>query len=257
MAGLTEKLVLEDPVQFLQYVEEAWQLHCDQMKRIASIFLYLDRTYVLTITGKKPSSDSMQSLIGYPGVKSLFDLGLQIFRHHLCIHPEVRERTLAGLLKVIEHERRGFSVDRGILKSLLKMFSLIGIYDTHFQTPFLEETAKFYQEESEHNLISWDIPQYLLYCEVEHFLSPCRKLRVCLQQRLSEEHDRSDQYLDRMTHRYLLNCAEEQLLRARIDTILLGFSELMDTNRTDDLGRLFNLCSTWLFQFINADWHML
>ena len=101
-------------------------------------------------------------------MKSLFDMGLQIFRQHLCAHPEVHEHTLAGLLSVIENERKGFTVDRGLLKSLLKMFSLIGIYDTHFQQPFLQETANFYKEESEQNLLEWSIPQYLLYCEVQN-----------------------------------------------------------------------------------------
>lgn len=104
------------------------------------------------------------------GMKSLFDMGLNLFRHHLSLHPEVEERALLGILMVIEQERKGFAADRGILKSLLNMFSSIGIYDGSFQKRFLEDTAQFYREESERNLLSRDIPQYLLYCEVTHAL---------------------------------------------------------------------------------------
>lgn len=39
-----------------------------------------------------------------------------------------------------------------------------------------------------------------------------------------------------------MKCVEEQLLKASIDTILFGFGDLMDANRTEDLGRLYNLC---------------
>lgn len=58
---------------FLERVNECWQDHCSQMLTIRSIFLYLDRTYVI--------ADS--------SVKSIFDLGLQLFRMHLATHPQV------------------------------------------------------------------------------------------------------------------------------------------------------------------------
>ena len=43
------------------------------MLTIRLIFLYLDRTYVITATS----------------VRSLFDMGLHLFRKHLALHPEV------------------------------------------------------------------------------------------------------------------------------------------------------------------------
>ena len=60
-------------VLFLEQMNDAWQDHCSQMLTIRSIFLYLDRTYVI--------SDST--------VRSIFDMGLQLFRLHLATHPEV------------------------------------------------------------------------------------------------------------------------------------------------------------------------
>lgn len=61
------------PAAFLERVSAAWDDHCSQMLLIRSIFLYLDRTYVM----------------GLPGTRSLFDTGLACLRKHLAAHPNV------------------------------------------------------------------------------------------------------------------------------------------------------------------------
>lgn len=78
-----------DAVVFLSHVECCWQDHCDQMLVIRSIALYLDRTYVIQNSG----------------VRSLWDMGLQLFRKHLAGCPEVESKTVSGLLRLIEKER--------------------------------------------------------------------------------------------------------------------------------------------------------
>eukprot|EP00882_Tetradesmus_deserticola_P034394 GHRQ01039435.1.p1 GENE.GHRQ01039435.1~~GHRQ01039435.1.p1 ORF type:complete len:145 (-),score=51.45 GHRQ01039435.1:170-604(-) len=62
------------PAAFLEHVAGMWDDYCSQMLRIRSIFLYLDRTYVMSL----------------PGLRSLFDTGLASLRHHLTEHPKVR-----------------------------------------------------------------------------------------------------------------------------------------------------------------------
>ena len=54
-------------------VEKTWEDLCAQMLTIRQIFLYLDRSYVIAASG----------------VRSLFEMGLQLFRTHLAAHPEV------------------------------------------------------------------------------------------------------------------------------------------------------------------------
>jgi cullin-4 len=76
-------------VVFLSHVEGCWQDHCDQMLVIRSIALYLDRTYVIQNSG----------------VRSLWDMGLQLFRLNLSACPEVESKTVSGLLRLIEKER--------------------------------------------------------------------------------------------------------------------------------------------------------
>lgn len=78
-----------DVVVFLSHVASCWQGHCDQMLLIRSIALYLDRTYVIQNSG----------------VRSLWDMGLQLFRRHLSACLEVELKTVSGLLRLIEQER--------------------------------------------------------------------------------------------------------------------------------------------------------
>ena len=68
---------------FLEEMNECWQDHCSQMLTIRSIFLYLDRTYVI--------SDA--------AVRSIFDMGLSLFRVHLAIHPEVHALNIMLLCR--------------------------------------------------------------------------------------------------------------------------------------------------------------
>jgi len=79
----------EDLVVFLSLVERCWQDFCDQMLMIRGIALYLDRTYVKQT----------------PNVRSLWDMGLQLFRKHLSLASEVEHKTVFGLLQMIETER--------------------------------------------------------------------------------------------------------------------------------------------------------
>lgn len=149
MDTLKAKFVL-DPVVFLRLVEDTWNDHCSQMLTIRSIFLYLDRTYVLSASG----------------VKSLFDMGLQLFRVHLSVHPEVEKKMLDGILMLIQQERNGDSVDRSLLNTLLRMLNLLGTYEALFQDQFLWESAQFYKSEAERLIKVIDVPEYLRHCEV-------------------------------------------------------------------------------------------
>lgn len=93
-------------------MDACWLSHCQQMIMIRSIFLYLDRTYVLQ----------------NPTVHSIWDMGLDLFRNHIALNNMVQKRTVEGLLFLIEKERNGDTVDRTLLKSLLRMLSDLQIY---------------------------------------------------------------------------------------------------------------------------------
>ena len=50
-------------------------------------------------------------------------MGLDLFRVHILTPTKVEKRLLDGLLLLIARERKQETVDRGLLKSLLRMLS--------------------------------------------------------------------------------------------------------------------------------------
>uniref|UniRef100_A0A663LNW2 Cullin-4B n=1 Tax=Athene cunicularia TaxID=194338 RepID=A0A663LNW2_ATHCN len=100
---------------------------------IRSIFLFLDRTYVL--------QNSM--------LPSIWDMGLELFRNHVISDKQVQSKTIDGILLLIERERNGEAVDRSLLRSLLSMLSDLQVYKESFEQRFLEETNCLYAAEGQ------------------------------------------------------------------------------------------------------------
>jgi len=62
--------------------------------------------------------------------------------------------------------RMGETVDRSLLKHLLRMFSALGIYSESFERQFLDCTADFYAAEGTRFMQQTDVPDYLKHVEV-------------------------------------------------------------------------------------------
>jgi len=200
----------DDPTAFLGLVDTCWHHHCQQMATIRSIFLCLDRTYVIQTSS----------------VKSLWEMGLELFKSHLVPCTEVLTKLSGGLLLMIQSERQGDAVNRVLLKSLLTMCSSLSIYTGAFEDPFLEATQVFYSLEGTRLLEQSEVPEYLKHVE----------------RRLEEEQTRVLQYLDPSTRKPLIMSAENELLTKHVDAILTkGLDDMMRTKRVDDLRRLHRL----------------
>lgn len=201
-----------DKLLYLKKVNECWQFHCQQMIMIRSIFLYLDRTYVLQ----------------NPTVHSIWDLGLELFRDHIATNATVQSRTVEGILMLIEKERNGETVDRTLLKSLLRMFSDLQIYKEAFENKFLVATKQLYQAEGQRKMQELDVPEYLKHVD----------------KRLAEENERLLHYLDQCTKLQLIFTIERQLIAEHITGILQkGLDQLLEENRVADLTLLYSLFS--------------
>lgn len=73
-----------------------------------------------------------------------------------------------------------------------------------------------------------DVPAYLQHCE----------------QRLSEEYERCQVYLDASTRKPLMQVVERQLLSRFVAPLLeKGYRQLMDAHRVPDLARLYALAA--------------
>lgn len=197
---------------FLKRMDDCWRAHCRQMIMIRSIFLYLDRTYVLQ----------------NPSIHSIWDMGLDLFRHHIAMNTLVQTRTVDGLLTLIERERGGDAVDISLLKSLLRMLSDLQIYQDAFEHKFLQATERLYAAEGQRLMRELAVPQYLAHVE----------------KRLREENERLLHYLDPSTKWQLIHTIERQLLSEHLSGILgKGLEALMDGPRLQDLTTLYALFS--------------
>ncbi|NWV01122.1 CUL4A protein, partial [Upupa epops] len=201
-----------DSLLFLRKINKCWQDHCRQMIMIRSIFLFLDRTYVL--------QNSM--------LPSIWDMGLELFRSHIISDKQVQNKTIDGILLLIERERSGEAVDRSLLRSLLSMLSDLQVYKESFEQRFLEETNCLYAAEGQRLMQEREVPEYL------HHVS----------KRLEEEGDRVITYLDHSTQKPLIACVEKQLLGEHLSAILQkGLDNLLDENRISDLTQTYQLFS--------------
>uniref|UniRef100_UPI0037E76AB4 cullin-4A isoform X1 n=1 Tax=Semicossyphus pulcher TaxID=241346 RepID=UPI0037E76AB4 len=193
-------------------MNRCWQDHCRQTIMIRSIFLFLDRTYVL-----------QNSLL-----PSIWDTGLELFRTHIVSDSAVQKRTVDGILEQIELERNGETIDRSLLRSLLGMLSDLQVYKDSFEERFLIETNRLYAAEGQRLMQERDVPEYL------HHVA----------RRLEEENDRILSYLDQSTQKPLISCVEKQLLGEHMTAILQkGLSTLLDENRVTELALLYQLFS--------------
>ncbi|XP_040904868.1 cullin-4B [Toxotes jaculatrix] len=201
-----------DSVLFLKKIDKCWQDHCRQMIMIRSIFLFLDRTYVL--------QNSM--------LPSIWDMGLELFRFYIISDLKVQSKTIDGILLLIERERNGEAIDRSLLRSLLSMLSDLQIYQDSFEQRFLEETNRLYAAEGQRLMQEREVPEYLHH----------------VNKRLEEEADRVITYLDQSTQKPLIATVEKQLLGEHLSaTLQKGLTHLLDENRIQDLSLLYQLFS--------------
>uniref|UniRef100_A0A0N5A7K2 Cullin-4 n=1 Tax=Syphacia muris TaxID=451379 RepID=A0A0N5A7K2_9BILA len=208
LTGLTEHF--DATILFLQHLNSMWLEHCEQMVMIRSVFLFLDRTFVLQTA----------SLL------SLWDLGLEIFRDTVIVCDAVRSRTTIGLLKMIETEREGSQVDRQLLKSLLRMLMNLGVYQQIFEKPFLKATATLYEAEGRNLCQELEVPAYLAH----------------VKKRLDEEVNRVDYYLDFATSKPLILSTEKYFIVDHMEQFInKGFDVMLMDNRYDELKLMFSL----------------
>ncbi|CAG8716837.1 7027_t:CDS:10 [Cetraspora pellucida] len=177
-----------DDEAFLQVVDRCWQAHCEQMGLIRSIFLYLDRTYVLQT----------------PGIASIWDMGIELFRKHIMSSNDVRQKTLNGLLSLIKRDRDGEEVNNRLLHSLIHMYIDLSVYYNRFESPFLQETRNYYYQEGHRLVTEYSVPRYLGH----------------VKSRLYMEWERVNNYLDKKTRSPLTKVVYDELIKRHVDTIL-------------------------------------
>lgn len=201
-----------EPMHFLRQMNECWRNNCEQLKMIKGIYLILDRKYVLSESS----------------IMSIWDLGIDKFRLYFTNNTIIQRRTVEEILNLIQQERNNLVIDRGLVKDLLSMMSTLSVYRSLFEPNFLDETQRLYRAESQRLVNEMDVPAYLKYVN-----------RI-----ISEETERSNLYLESLTHIPLIETIERELIATHLTLIVAkGLDQLLDDMRLDDLILLHNLLS--------------
>jgi cullin 1 len=162
------------------------------------------------------------------------------WKNNLFIPVQQKHTKLASaILRLIEQQRNGDTIDQGLVKKVVDSFVSLGlddsdtnkacldIYKEHFETPFIDATEKYYKQESESFLAESSVSDYLKKAE----------------ERLREEEDRVERYLNTQTRKGLISKCEHVLIREHSELMWESFQSLLDFDKDEDLQRMYALLS--------------
>jgi len=171
---------------------------------------------------------------------TLGQLSLVQWKTNLFVPIQQKHVKLAGaILRLIQQQRNGETIDQGLVKKVVESFVSLGLDDTdtnkacldvykeHFEAPFIEATEKYYKKESESFLAEYTVSEYLKKAE----------------ERLKEEEDRVDRYLNQQTRKTLISKCEHVLIREHAELMWENFQHLLDYDKDEDLQRMYALLS--------------
>ncbi|KAK7040956.1 ubiquitin ligase (cullin) of SCF [Paramarasmius palmivorus] len=215
--------------ELLRYYASEWDRYTTGANYLNRLFTYLNRYWV------KRERDE-----GKKAVYQVYTLALTQWKEHLFLPIQSDEHKLVrALLRMIEQQRNGETIDQGLIKKVVTSFVSLGldsndpnkecldVYKEHFETPFLEATEKYYKQESEAFLAANSVSEYLRKAE----------------DRLREEEDRVERYLHTKTRKELVSKCEEVLIRDHAELMWESFQKLLDFDKDEDLQKMYALLS--------------
>ncbi|KAI0669208.1 Cullin-domain-containing protein [Trametes maxima] len=222
----TQSDTLQDEA-LLRYYAQEWDRYTTGANYINRLFTYLNRHWV------KRERDE-----GRKGVYPVYTLALVQWKSNFFLHVQSKNQKLAGaILRLIERQRNGETIDQGLVKKVVDSFVSLGldesdinkvsyeVYREHLEAPFLEATEKYYRQESEKFLAENSVADYLKKAE----------------ERLREEEDRVERYMNTNTRKALIQKCEHVLIREHEDLMWENFQELLDYDKDEDLQRMYAL----------------
>ncbi|RDB26053.1 Cullin-3 [Hypsizygus marmoreus] len=203
---------------FLKALRGVWDDHVSNMIKLGQILKYMDRVH--TKTDKVPE---------------IWDAGLHLFLKHI-IRPPIQQHIVSAVLNQIQFERDGYSINRFPVKGCVDvLLSLdiddagVTVYKRDLEPAFLRESEAFYKAEGVKLLESCDAPEFLRRVE----------------SRFESEDSRTHHYLSSQTAPPLRQILQDNLLTPHLSTVISfpnsGLDNMIDTEKTDDLARLYRL----------------
>lgn len=208
----------------LVYYKAEWERYTAALKYVNHIFEYLNRHWI-----RREADD------GKKEVYVISVLGMVIWRDNLFL--ALKQRLTKALLMLIEKERNSEQIDTSLVKGVIQSYVNLGlnkekpeettldIYSQHFELEFIHATELFYTSESSKYISENSISDYMKKVE----------------QRLSEEVRRVQQYLHPSTEAQLIQKCEKVLIEKHVEQIQGEFQALLQDDKTDDLARMYHL----------------
>ncbi|KAK4604051.1 hypothetical protein RGQ29_012526 [Quercus rubra] len=199
---------------FLEELNRKWLDHNKALQMIRDILMYMDRTFIPS-THKTP----------------VHELGLNLWRDVVIHSSKTQIRLQDTLLELVHRERNGEVINRGLMRSVIKMLMDLGssVYQDDFEQHFLEVSANFYGLESQ---------QYIESCDCGDYLKKAER-------RLNEEMERVSHYLDARSLEKITNVVEKEMIENHMHRLVhmenSGLVNMLVNDKYDDLGRKYNL----------------
>ncbi|KAI9829341.1 MAG: hypothetical protein M1819_006404 [Sarea resinae] len=208
------------------YIKE-WDRYTTAAKYINHLFRYINRHWV------KREMDE--------GKKNVYDVyTLHLVQWREVLFKNVQGSVMAAVLKMVEKQRNGETIEQSQIKSIVDSFVSLGldeadstkstldVYRYYFEKPFLEATTKYYQNESKQFVAENSVVEYM---------------KKKAESRLDEEKDRVGLYLHPDIMAPLKKTCEEVLIADHSPLLRDEFQILLDNDRQDDLARMYSLLS--------------
>ena len=199
---------------FLEELNRKWLDHNKALQMIRDILMYMDRTFIPS-TQKTP----------------VHELGLNLWRDVVIHSSKTQIRLQDTLLELVHRERNGEVINRGLMRSVIKMLMDLGssVYQDDFEQHFLEVSANFYGLKSQ---------QYIESCDCGDYLKKAER-------RLNEEMERVSHYLDARSLEKITNVVEKEMIENHMHRLVhmenSGLVNMLVNDKYDDLGRKYNL----------------
>ncbi|KAF8638268.1 hypothetical protein AX17_002290 [Amanita inopinata Kibby_2008] len=194
--------------------------HCSNMVKLGQILKYMDRVYTA-------SAD-------VPGTR---ELGRILFREYI-MRPSIRDHLIGAILSQIRFEREGYVINRSAVKGCVDVFIRLEtedgkstLYEQHLEPAVLKESQTYYNAEG---------TRLLELCDASAFLRQ-------VEERYESEDSRAHHYLSSHTASPLRSILKDHLLTPHVQTVIAlpnsGLDIMVDSSKTEDLGRLYRLYS--------------
>lgn len=208
-----------EPPAFLAEIKRQWCWFEISLAHVRDVLMYMDRHYV------KPNKK-----------KSVYELGLSLFRTGVVGHPAILPRLSDTLLASIDRERNGEVIDTFLVQNITQMLAELGVddsatsvYASVFENGFLERTRQFYAREATLYLSETTCSEYL------------RKAS----QRINEERLRVENYLQMLTAPKVRLVAETELISKYMDKLInmenSGLLWMLRNDKVEELRLMYTL----------------